>query len=84
MGHVGNPGHPDVQHAIESSIRRVVAAGKAAGILTADETLARRYIALGATFVAVGLDTSILARGATALAARFKPTVRLALTDKTY
>ena len=39
-------------------------AGKAAGILTADTALSRRYLELGATFVAVGLDTQLLVRGA--------------------
>ena len=72
MGHVGNAGHPQVQAAIEDAIGRIKAAGKAAGILTADEAQARRYLALGATFVAVGLDHSVLSRGAAALAARFK------------
>jgi len=72
MGHVGNPGHPDVQAAIEDAIRRIIKAGKAAGILTPDEALARHYLSLGVTFVAVGLDTSILVRHTSALAARFK------------
>ncbi len=72
MGHVGNPGHPQVQAAIEDAIRRIIKAGKAAGILTPDETLARHYLSLGVTFVAVGLDTSLLVRHTSALAARFK------------
>jgi 4-hydroxy-2-oxoheptanedioate aldolase len=46
MGHRGNPGHPEVQAAIEDAIVRIARAGKAAGILSADETLARRYIEL--------------------------------------
>ena len=72
LGHVGNPGHPAVQAAIEDAIRRILRAGKAPGILTTDETQARHYLALGAVFVAVGLDTQILARQTSALAARFK------------
>jgi len=72
-GHIGNMGHPDMQVVIEDAIRRIVAGGKAAGILTVDETLAKRYLALGATFVAVGLDTQILMRGTTALLAKFRP-----------
>jgi 4-hydroxy-2-oxoheptanedioate aldolase len=75
MGHVGNPGHPEVQTAIEDTIGRVTRAGKAAGILTADTTLARHYLGLGATFVAVGLDTQILVRGTSALVAQFKGNV---------
>jgi 4-hydroxy-2-oxoheptanedioate aldolase len=71
LGHPGNPGHPEVQQAVEGAIARVRAAGKAAGILTADEALARRYLELGCAFVAVGNDVSLLAKGADALAARF-------------
>jgi 4-hydroxy-2-oxoheptanedioate aldolase len=76
LGHVGNPGHPDVQAVIEDSISRILKAGKAPGILTADETLAQRYLDLGAVFVAVGLDTNILVRHTSALASRFKATVQ--------
>lgn len=72
LGHVGNAGHPEVQAAIEDAIARIIKAGKAAGILTPDEALARRYLSLGATFVAVGLDSHLLARHTSALAARFK------------
>lgn len=72
LGHPGNAGHPEVQTAVDDAIRRVVKTGKAAGILTPDETLARHYLSLGATFVAVGLDTNLLARATSALAERFK------------
>ena len=74
MGHVGNPGHPEVQAAIEDAIARINRAGKAAGILTIDETQARRYLELGALFVAVGLDNNLLAKATAALAAKFKGT----------
>ena len=85
LGHVGNPSHPAVTAAIDGAIHRIVKSGKAAGILTTDDTLARHYLALGATFVAVGLDTQILARQTSALAATFKSGIKLAVpTDKTY
>jgi 4-hydroxy-2-oxoheptanedioate aldolase len=71
MGHRGNPGHAEVQAEIEQAIVRIRKAGKAAGILSADERLARRYIELGATFVAVGVDTTVLMRGLQSLAATF-------------
>jgi len=74
MGHRGNPGHPEVQAAIEDAIVRIGKAGKAAGILSADQGLARRYIELGARFVAVGVDTTVLMRGLQALAGTFKDT----------
>ncbi|MDT4817936.1 4-hydroxy-2-oxo-heptane-1,7-dioate aldolase [compost metagenome] len=72
MGHRGNPGHPEVQAAIEDAIVRIRAAGKAAGILSADQVLARRYIELGAAFVAVGVDATVLMRGLQSLAGAFK------------
>ncbi|KAA0573273.1 2-dehydro-3-deoxyglucarate aldolase, partial [Azospirillum sp. B21] len=60
------------QAAIEDAIARIRACGKPAGILSADETLARRYIELGCSFVAVGSDLGILARTSEQLAAKFK------------
>jgi 4-hydroxy-2-oxoheptanedioate aldolase len=72
MGHRGNPGHPEVQRVIESGIQAVKAAGKAPGILTADAALARRYLELGALFVAVGADTSLISRAARDLATAFR------------
>jgi 4-hydroxy-2-oxoheptanedioate aldolase len=84
LGHVGNPGHPDVQAAIEDAIGRIRKAGKAPGILTADTALARRYLELGALFVAVGLDTGMLTRGTNALAAEFLAAPAPIGGDKTY
>lgn len=75
MGHVGNAAHPEVQATIADAIARILKAGKAPGILTPDEKLAQQYLALGAVFVAVGLDTQILMRQTSALAARFKAEV---------
>lgn len=71
LGHLGDPGNAEVQSAIEGGIRAIRAAGKAAGILMADAQLARRYLELGATFVAVGTDVTILARGAEVLRQSF-------------
>ena len=71
MGHLGHPEHPDVRRAIDEGIARILAAGKAPGILATDPALARAYLAAGALFVAVGLDTAILGRGARTLAAEF-------------
>ncbi|WP_420992202.1 4-hydroxy-2-oxoheptanedioate aldolase [Cupriavidus sp. 30B13] len=71
MGHRGNPGHPEVQAAIEGAMRTIVASGKAAGTLTSDNDLARRYLALGCTFVATGVDVLVYANAARSLAAEF-------------
>ena len=72
MGHLGNAGHPDVRAAIEHAFSRILAAGKAPGILATDENLARHWIGLGARFVAVGVDATLLAQAARSLAQRFK------------
>lgn len=69
MGLLGQTGHPEVVAAIDAGIRRVRAAGKAAGVLTADPALARHYLAEGALFVAVGIDAAMLANAARALVA---------------
>lgn len=72
MGHLGNPGHPDVQAVIEDCIRRIVSAGKAAGILIADQTLTQRYLDMGAKFVAVGSDVSLLVKASDILIRQYK------------
>jgi 4-hydroxy-2-oxoheptanedioate aldolase len=72
LGHVGNPQHPEVQAALEEAVRRLVAIGKPAGILTPNEDEARRYIGWGYLFVAVGSDLGLLTRGADTLARKFK------------
>jgi len=72
MGHRGRPGHPEVQAAIEGAMRTIIASGKAAGTLTSDPALARRYLDLGCTFVATGVDVLMYANAARRLAAEFK------------
>ena len=68
----GVQGHPEVQAAIHDAIKRIKASGKPAGILTPDEATARKYIAWGTTFTAVGLDALLLRSEADKLAAKFK------------
>jgi 4-hydroxy-2-oxoheptanedioate aldolase len=72
LGHLGNAQAEEVQSAIRQAADELAAVGKAAGILTIDEKDARRYIEWGYTFVAVGIDTNLLARTADALARTFR------------
>jgi 4-hydroxy-2-oxoheptanedioate aldolase len=72
MGYVGEVANPKVKPLIDDAIRRIRKAGKAPGILTPNEADAKHWLECGALFVAVGADVGILARGAEALAARFK------------
>jgi len=73
MGYLSEGGdHPEVVVAIRKGIKAILAAGKAPGILTWNEQLNREYLQLGALFVAVGADVSLLARAAENLAAKYK------------
>ncbi|WP_019531340.1 aldolase/citrate lyase family protein [Dasania marina] len=71
MGHIGNPGHPDVVKAIEEGFKTILAAGKAAGVLAVDEALAKAYVKKGASFVGVGVDAALLSSATRQLANRF-------------
>ena len=71
-GHLGNPKAPEVQQLIEDAIARIVAAGKPCGAFAFDPKVARRYFELGARFVAVGSDVTLLTRGASQLLAEFE------------
>lgn len=72
MGFPGQPSHPDVKAAIFDAIDRLKAIGVPSGILTLDEGFAKECIARGTTFTAIGLDLSVLLRGAAALRAAFR------------
>jgi 4-hydroxy-2-oxoheptanedioate aldolase len=72
LGHLGNSAHPEVVARIEQAIDRIVAAGKAAGILATDNAVAQSYIDRGVTVCAVGVDTQMLSNAAMALANKFK------------
>jgi 4-hydroxy-2-oxoheptanedioate aldolase len=72
LGYPGEIANPKVKPLIDDAIRRIRKAGKAPGILTPSEADARHWLDCGALFVAVGADVGILARGAEALAAKFK------------
>jgi len=64
MGHLGNPGAPEVVEAITHIMARTRAAGKAVGMFCLDPGQLARYRDMGATFIAVASDvvsmTSVL------------------------
>lgn len=72
MGHLGNPGHPEVKAAVEGAIAKIAAAGKAAGVFSADPAVSAAYQKIGARFLLVGVDALLLRNAAVALAAKFK------------
>jgi len=72
LGHTGEIANPAVKPLIDEAIRRIRKKNKAPGILTPNEADAKHWLGCGALFVAVGADVGILARGAEALAAKFR------------
>ena len=60
MDHLGQPADPEVRQVIDSALTTI-----------APTRFARHYLLLGARFVAVGVDTTLLVRAITALATAF-------------
>ena len=72
FGRIGTTSTPEMVKEIEGAVKRIRDRGKAAGILWGDVDGCKRWIELGVNFIAVGSDLNLLARGADALAAKFK------------
>jgi 4-hydroxy-2-oxoheptanedioate aldolase len=72
MGRLGKPSDPVVQAAVEEGMKLVRRSGKAVGTLAGDVKRAHHYLEMGATFVAVGVDTTLLVRAASGLLKEFK------------
>lgn len=71
MGLLGQQTHPDVVAAVLRTFEAVRAAGKPVGVNAFDPAAAESYLDAGASFILVGADTALLARGSEALAARW-------------
>jgi 2-dehydro-3-deoxyglucarate aldolase len=72
LGHFGNPRHPDVQRAMQHVLEVARAHGKPVGILSGVEEEAQRYLEMGMTCVAVGMDVVLLRNASRQLAERFR------------
>ena len=72
MGFINDPNNKAVQDTIEQAIIKIVASGKAAGILMLDEIRAKKYIEMGALFVAVGTDVSTFSNATKKLLANYR------------
>ena len=71
MGLLGQQTHPDVTAAVRRAFDAVRAAGKPVGVNAFDPAAAQSYLDAGASFVLVGADVALLARGSESLAARW-------------
>ncbi|MFD2025155.1 HpcH/HpaI aldolase family protein [Promicromonospora aerolata] len=71
LGVLGQQTHPDVVAAVHRTFEAVRAAGKPVGVNAFDPEMAQEYLDAGASFVLVGADVALLARGSEALADRW-------------
>lgn len=71
MGLPGQPNHPEVRAEIENSYKRLQAINVPAGVLATNNDFAQRSFDLGAAFVAVGVDLSIMLGAARELRGKF-------------
>lgn len=72
MGYLGQPGHPEVTAAITDAFARIRNAGKARGIMTLSLEHARLYRDMGADFMAIGTDVTLLVSATTKLREDFQ------------
>ena len=62
LGYGAAQTHPDMRAKVVETIRRIKAAGKPAGLLTADTVLQKSALEAGVDFLALGVDAGLLAR----------------------
>jgi 4-hydroxy-2-oxoheptanedioate aldolase len=72
MGFLGQQSHPDVIAAVNRAFVGVRSVGKPVGVNAFDAEVADAYLAAGASFVLVGADVAIVARGTEQAVARFR------------
>ena len=71
MGYPGQMNHPEVISAMERGLTRLAELGVPGGVMVLDVNEAKRFIALGSKFTAVGVDLVLLAQAVDRLRAQF-------------
>ncbi len=74
MGLLGQQTHPEVVAAVLRTFEAVRGAGKPVGVNAFDPEMAQSYLEAGVSFILVGADVALLARGSESLAASFLST----------
>merc|ERR1719487_2030676 len=69
MGHIGNPGHPEVRETIEKGFKLIGESGKPGGFLSANHDDCKWVLNMGCTFCAVGSDIAMITNTSKAVAA---------------
>ncbi len=73
MGLIGQQTHPEVTAAVLRAFDDIGVTGTPFGVNAFDPAIAQDYVDAGASFILVGADVALLARGSEALAARWVP-----------
>lgn len=60
LGHLGDIAHPNVQYMVEDAAKAAHRASKPIGILAPNPVMAKRFIAYGYDFVAIGSDMAMM------------------------
>lgn len=81
LGHLGRVAAPEVQQTIRHCLTECKEMGVPAGIIAGTPTEAAAYVRLGAQFVAIGSDISLLAAGADRIVTEGRAAVLRALTE---
>ena len=76
MGHIGQAGASEVKEAVLDCMRKIVASGKAGGILTLNPAMQSACRDIGATFIATDIDVTLFARNIRSAAEHAKAHMR--------
>jgi 4-hydroxy-2-oxoheptanedioate aldolase len=76
MGFIGQAGAPEVKAVVLAAMQKIVAFGKAAGILTLDTVLQQQCREIGASFIATEIDVALFARNMRSSAASASESLR--------
>ncbi|TKI03735.1 aldolase/citrate lyase family protein [Martelella alba] len=71
LGHLGNPGHPQVVSTTKKLIEVCKNFGKAVGTVSFDQDAVQQYIAQGVSFIAIASDLGVLKTGLLSLTSKF-------------
>lgn len=63
LGYPGDPMNPAVVDVVSQALKDITSAGKRSGVLAVDPKLVEHYISCGASFIGVGSDCGVLAKG---------------------
>jgi len=84
MGLIGQPMHEEVLAKVKDGIKRIRAAGKAAGTIAVKDEVVKMYSDVGANMIGLAVDSIILAKATKALAEKYKPELKGIVSNTKY